>query len=43
MPERLREIREDARQEAARRELAEMKRSLKPRELPAPRPAPVAL
>lgn len=43
MPERLREIREEARQEAARRELAEMKRSLQPRELPAPRPAPVAL
>jgi phage shock protein A len=41
--ERLREIREEARQEAARRELAEMKRSLQPRELPAPRPAPVAL
>jgi phage shock protein A len=43
LPERLREIREDARQEAARRELAEMKRSLQPRELPAPRPTPVAL
>jgi phage shock protein A len=43
MPARLREIREEARVEAARRELDEIKRSLAPRVLPAPaRPAPAA-
>ncbi|MEN8182468.1 MAG: PspA/IM30 family protein [Myxococcota bacterium] len=36
MPTRLREIREEARQEAARRELEEIKRSVHSRELPAP-------
>jgi phage shock protein A len=43
MPARLREIREEARQEAARQELEEIKRNLHPRELPAPSPASVAV
>jgi hypothetical protein len=36
MPARLREIREEARLEAARRELDEIKRTLAPRALAAP-------
>jgi phage shock protein A len=44
MPERLREIREEARQEAARHELDEIKRSLEPRVLPpAPEVQPMAV
>jgi phage shock protein A len=46
MPARVREIREEARLEAARRELDEIKRSLAPRVLvpptPPPRPASAA-
>jgi phage shock protein A len=43
MPARLREIREEARHEAARQELEEIKRNMQPRELTAPRATQVAV